>query len=122
MLSWDDIFTNFQNDSICFDGLSNEEIIKYYIVLQMQIHIFNEMDNGNKNIEPSFYGEKDSILCDKEGTFLEVASSAMLAHKYKTILKKIIDNSLTTAEEFSLLFKKYLNEYSLFLNIDLHQI
>jgi len=46
MLSWNDIYTNLQDSTVVFEGLSDEESVKYYIAFSIQVFIFEEMDNA----------------------------------------------------------------------------
>ena len=111
MLSWEEVKSNFTNGTVCFDNLCDEELMRYFVILKMQIHIFDELDMGN-DISKDAQFEDGTPIDDKEGTLIIIANTAKKAHEYFKVLQKIIDDHPKDKHYFEELFKNCLMDYA----------
>jgi len=117
MLSWEEVNNNFKKKSISFAGLCDEDLIKYYIIFQIQIYAFNEMDSG-EDISLDVMFNDGSKIDDKDGTLLKVAYLAKISHCYLQTLQEIINNHPKNSEYFEELYLNQFKDYATINGID----
>jgi hypothetical protein len=61
MQSWDEIMNNMSENNVAILDETMDEInlIRYYIVATIQIYVFQQLDEGNKNILQTCYDKTD---------------------------------------------------------------
>ena len=110
MLSWEQIITHIRYRTCNFNGLSIEELLKYYIVLQMQIKSFEEMDEGNYVAE-LFDSNYHQIQRQTENIFISVADTAKYAYHCKILIAQEAGKHTMSQEEYDVLTDKCVGEY-----------
>ena len=118
MLSWKEVTDNFKTGLIDYANLCDEDLMKYYIMCIIQINIFNELDAGN-DISNDYVFENNILIDNKEGTFLQLANVAKMAHNYLQVLQEIIKNHLKDEEYLVDLYNVVLLDYANYAGIDL---
>ena len=122
MLNWKDIFNNIVNKKVNFNDLTNEELIKYYIILFMQISTFETMDNYSSDDLNIFTisndegftivnSEGDKIETYNENLYLEMANTAKYSYNCLNILRNIITNNIAE-ENFNKIYDELFISYS----------
>jgi hypothetical protein len=118
-MSWEEATNHIINNSISFTGLCDEDIMKYYIIFQIQIYAFNEMDSGKKDISLDLGFSDGSALTNTDGAFIQAANLAKLSYCYLQTLQEIINNHSKDEQYFNELFKNQLNDYATFQGIEI---
>jgi hypothetical protein len=119
MLSWEECMDHLAHGTITLDGLCDEELAKYYVLLTMQIYAFQQIDaDKEKDFAEDIKFRDGEKIDNKEGTYLEIARTAKMAHEYLQPLQEIIKNHPKDTTYFQQLFKNQLNDYALTNNID----
>ena len=122
MLNWKDIFNNIVNKKVNFNDLTNEELIKYYIILFMQISTFETMDNYSSDDLNIFTisndegftivnSEGDKIETYNENLYLKMANTAKYSYNCLNILRNIITNNIAE-ENFNKIYDELFISYS----------
>jgi len=111
MLSWEDIESNIQTKNINFEGLSDEELVKYYIVFAIQISVFEEIEDGaDMEDVVEIIGDNKPFKQNEE--LINLARTAKIANKYINLLKIEFNKNPNIKDLFKDLYDKLIEEYT----------
>jgi len=68
------------------ETMDDINLIRYYIVVNIQIYIFNQLDEGNENILKYCRGIDYTSLENNDGTYLGIANAAMHCNKIRKMI------------------------------------
>lgn len=115
--NWDKIFENILLiDNNTLDLIEIELLIKYYIVIEMQFYIFDELFDKSLTLDSVCYFSSNETFIGNENDLLDIASTTKRLYPKRMKIKSIIKDKINKTE-FLQLYDNSFAEYAKFYNI-----